>query len=225
MKRKIDRQQSLPPFACDAPSLDALIVELTRHFGDNDLRIQIDIKLPSQELSFASVDELMGHCNLLPDSAQQVWIFMNQWKSDAWRQLIVTSYNGDSPSVTVRSDDVGWAAGATEIVRDFALRHKRWYAPLRPWLIWLIGVLLGILPAGLKYTNLTNGMRGGLEVAIWLLGCALIWSVFLRYKQLFPAFELLIRPKSSWPKKYFNEITVIAAVITAMAAIIALFLK
>lgn len=224
MKRKIDRQHSLPPFACDFPSLDVLISELSRHFGDNDLQITIDIKLPNQELSFASVDEILGHCNLLPDSAQQIWIHMNQWKP-AWRQLTVTSYHGDSPIIIVKSDDVGWAAGATEIVRDFALRHKRWYAPLRPWLIWLIGVVLGILPAGLKYTNVTNGMKGGLELVIWLLGWALIWSVFLRYRQLFPPFELLVRPKSSWLRKYFNEITVVAAVITAMAAIIALFLK
>jgi hypothetical protein len=99
MKRTVDRDQNLPAFACDPPSLQTLISALLAHFGDGEKRLSIDVKLKNEELSFSSMEELMSQQAVLPNTVRDIWISIRDWKSDSTRSVRLSSRYRDMPSV------------------------------------------------------------------------------------------------------------------------------
>jgi hypothetical protein len=92
-------------------------------------------------------------------------------------------------------------------------------------MVWVSAFALGFFPAVLGLPGSPFAIRSIAFTTAWLSGLVLAWAVYFRFKLIFPPFELRIRAEERWIRKFATEITVLAAVISAVAAIIALVQK
>ena len=126
MKREVERERELPAFSLTVGELEALWQRLATLFNDDpsDLLSFIDVRLPSEQLQFASVEELRQYEHLPHQITDfTVTLFKNERSIIIFSGRLLTA----KAKVRARSETEAWCAGAIDTVYSFIQTHKLWY--------------------------------------------------------------------------------------------------
>jgi len=222
MKRSVRRDESLPAFKCDVPALGTAIASLLEQFSDGDPRLSIQVSLGHEELSFVSTDEILAVASSLPSTVYDVTILVFDSSNGRQRYASLTARYDDSLSISAKAESEAWCAGVTEVIRAFAVRHRRWYGALRSWVVWAAAIMMTIGPLFVPSVAKRPVSSLGWADVPWFVTLGALWALSFGYRRVFRPFTLVVRHDESWMRKYATEITVIAALISAAAAVIAL---
>lgn len=237
MKRKVERKKKLPSFAITIEELENLWEKLHSLFDSNNtekLYTSIDIKLPSESLSFDSVNELKEY-KKLPDEIKNFSLCL--WKNG--KRISINSYGFSlSPTeynIYTSAEDEAWCAGAIETAYSFLSSHKRWYnwlnsAPIGCILYILTAIAVlptfynpSVLPITLskQIVSVTENVLLMKTIAsCWLISFIFIACLYLFKSKLFPVGVLQIKNDENVLHKYFTEITIGIAVLTLVVTVI-----
>lgn len=224
MKRTISREVYLPAFACDLASLSSLVSGMLEPFSGGEPTVNIHFTIGKEELSFETFEELFEYRDKLPSSVTELVIRISDW-STSHRWARISSRHHDQVRIYVEGESTSWCAAATEVAQDFAQRHKRWYASLRPWMVFTAGTLLWIIPSLYEKVNANAPSRSPQFVITWIATLLVIGSVYFRFQSIFRPFVLKVRSEERILQRFATEITVIAALVSAAAALLALLSK
>jgi len=216
MKRSFDRDQILPAFKCDLEELEALVQQLLKFFEGGDPHISIHIDFPGEDLEFNSFEELRSYTRL-PNVVTKFRLGIYDWKTGVNRHCSLSLSWSDAAKANAVSDNVSWNAGIIGIIKDFAVRNRRWYGGLRRWMVFVMVMVIGYLP------SVTKGVLANTSFAVaWVLTLALLCLILtLGWERVFPGATLAIRNEPSWLRRYQAEITALGALVSAVAALLA----
>lgn len=221
MKREVQRERMLPAFSLSIGELEALWLRLTALFEDpTNIYTSVDIRLPQEQLEFASLEELKQY-STLPPTVTNFYITL----STSGRRVTIRSgmHWGSRAQVSATSGTEAWCAGAIETVYSFVQSHKVWYhwflsAPVG-WVLALIGyapmVALAVMPKGSKIdTALVIGWVG--IFATFLL-------LYVTKERVLPPGVIRISDRDGVIKKHVAELSLGIAVVSAILTIIGWF--
>ncbi len=127
--------------------------------------------------------------------------------------------SGGPAVVSVTGDSAAWCAGLEERTLDFARRHG---ARARSFIETFALGFTGLI-AGVSTSSAARGMSGG-WIAAQLLGVAIVLYLYISRNRFFPEFEIELRKEETLLTRRGPTIALIAAVISAIAAVFQLFL-
>lgn len=225
MKREVERDKKLPSFAITIEELEILWEKLHSLFDSNNtkkLYTSIDIKLPSESLSFDSVNELKEYKSL-PDEIKN---FSLRLSNNEKRISIRSSGFGLSPSeytIDTNAENEAWCAGAIETAYSFLNAHKRWHSWLKHGFTWWFFYTLVVLLPIIFKSFFSNDFLDTTKID-WLRWISLftIGCLYCFKSKLFPAAVLRIKKDEKFLHRYFTEITIGIGVLTLIATVISI---
>jgi hypothetical protein len=224
MKQIYMRKVKLPAIRLDLASLEAVINRvIVEAFKDEKAAISININEGNGELSFDSFDDLKAHLPELPATSSDLDLRISSFPSTKSLSL---SRGYEHFYVRIMSDSELWNASALEIISSFSKSHMTWYSSshlLYPFIGHFLYPFIGSsifwnLPFLLQQV-FDLELSFGLCAVFWLPG-AILLIVGFRYEQLFPPLVLILSNRESWLNRHSSKITVISAMIGALAAVV-----
>ncbi len=221
MKRSFERRSKLPAFACELATFENLLNEMAEEFPSKSPKLSISVSLSGEDLTFESIEEIRQY-NALPSRISNLSVRLGEYAQEGTRSLSVRSGIMDLPQVYADGPSEAWCAGLVEKTRLFARHHRRWYWFIKPWVVWLLTVVTGgFLSFGAtgpeKYRLSKIGL--GSLLIFWLI----TWYLFFSYGRIFKPMVLITNLEESWLKRYSTELTIAAAVVSALATLYSAF--
>jgi hypothetical protein len=223
LKTEINREKKLPAFEMSLVEADLLIESIRNHAFDRALpvTIEIEIKHRQETLRFESISEMTNHSSLDSRELKFSLLMVQGENSLAIKseQLLAAH-----PVALAKGSTAVWCAGAIEAVAISLARRHIWYGLFIQSRVMVTAVVLfggsllwwvdSIKPAKLP------------EKAGWLVIATIGLMMLLAHfrSTIFPAAVLHIRREENFLKRKGAEITVIATVVAAFAAVLGLFI-
>lgn len=221
MKREVERERELPAFSLTVGELEALCQRLATLFNDPTLlHTSIDVRLPSERLEFASVEELRQYEHLPHQITDfTVTLFKNQ------RSIILSSGRllTAKAKVRARSETEAWCAGAIDTVYSFMQTHKLWYnwfvsAPIG-WLLFIIGNMpLPVLVFMSKDTPIDRVVVFG-----WFGAFLTLLLLYFGRERLLPSGILKISETNGFVRRHVAELSLAIAIVSVILTIVGWF--
>jgi len=217
-------------------------------FGPRTLHVSISVDLPGQDLSFESVDEMRTY-GALPASVTK--LSLSIWDASPYitaltnteRTLTVTAPVppderrhmhlhmtwSNFSYVTAEAPSEAWCAGIVEKTKTFARNQRVWYWFIKPWMVLTLSTIAGYL--AIVPFNLTNFSARNITSGTFITSgtlfvfCMITAYIYFSYARVLPPFVLAIHQKESWLRKHATELTILAAAVSALAAIYTAFKK
>ena len=220
MQRSFERKRRLPAFACDLAECEALVQEISDAFKplNSEPKFSFEIDLPGEMLEFESLDETRKFAGL-PKTVRKFSLTWNDWKIRGRCHLEINYYS--DAHVTVSGPSQAWCAGLTDLALGFAQRHRVWYWWLSERLVWLAILIVLLTPVPTLFKNPQASIDLGTAIA-YLLTIIMLVALLLSFIRVFPSGRLRIRTESSFLGRYNSELTLLAAIVAAIAAVLAL---
>jgi hypothetical protein len=217
MKRTFERKSNLPAFECELATFEHFLNEIAKEFPSGNTHLSINVKSPGENLSFKSVEEMRQYQNL-PFRIGNLTVHIGDYGWEDSRSLYLGNSAFDLPKVSAEGPSEAWCAGLVEKMRLFARQHRSWYWFIKPWVVFILNTLaLVALVVGL------NGPSNYRIPIVGLLSLMIFWLIILyltfSYGRIFKPFVLISGFKESWLKKHSTEITIAAAIVSALAAL------
>jgi len=225
MKKSSTESKDLPRFQTDIPGLQSLVQSLKDYFGQRELRVVWTVVVGKTEYQVENIDEIKS----LPEIDSRLYN-VRLWVSDS--KLLDGAHCslrfGDSltglPRCSVDGQNLPWCVGAVSIFTSFAQKRRVWFSWLRRWHFLLLTIGLWMLPKASKSVNAheTSIVEYGILGICWIL---LMLTMTIWWDRLVPSAVVIIRPEASFLRRNKTELTLIVALIAALAAVGKLFVK
>lgn len=221
VRREVSRRRVLPTFQIDVAELQLLWDRLLDLFAERDkVHASITVELGNEKFDFDHPADML-ECSDLPPTVRNFSFHL----SHAGRRVTIgaSSFVAARPEVRATGDTEAWCAGAVETASSFLDRHRVWYhwflvAPVG-WLLLLCtyGVMLGtvLVPKDLKLpTSIFVG---------WITLTLVLLVLFFSRAKLLPVCSLKIHHEDGFLRRYTSELTLIVAIISAVATVVGIF--
>lgn len=221
MKREVERERELPAFSVTVGELEVLWQRLALLFDDpSNLYASIDVRLPSEQLEFANVEELRQYEHLPPQITDFTIRLSQKGRSVRIRsgRLLTAKAN-----VSATSETEAWCAGAIDTVYSFLQSHKLWYswfvsAPIG-WLLFFVsnmpGPVLLLMPK--------DGKIDRIVVFGWLGAFITLFLLYFGRERLLPSGVLRVSATTGFVRRYVAELSLAIAIVSAILTIIGWF--
>lgn len=207
----------MPAFACELATFEHFLNEMAKEFPSGNPSVSISVKMPGESLSFKSVEEMRQY-QALPFRISNLTVQIGDYLSKDARHLYLGNSALDLPQVSVEGSSEVWCAGLIEKMRLFAKQHRSWYWFIKPWML----MILNLSTSAAVAVGLTSPFQYRLSLlgkgSLIIFLCIVIYLCFC-YGQIFKPFVLISGLKESWLKKYSTELTIAAAMVSALAAL------
>ncbi|OYY95352.1 MAG: hypothetical protein B7Y41_02295 [Hydrogenophilales bacterium 28-61-23] len=222
MKREVERERELPAFSLSIGELEALWARLAALFDDPaDIYSSIDVRLPGEQIEFASLEELKQYA-ALPPRITSFYIRLRKGE----RRVSIRSgkyWATTNAKVSASSETEAWCAGAIETVYSFVQSHKVWYhwflsAPVG----WAL-VLVGNAP-WLASAFMPKGSKIEMPIVIgWAGIVATLLILYFAKERVLPAGIIQVADRDGFIQKHVAELSLGIAVISAILTIVGWF--
>jgi len=218
MKRSFEREAKLTAFRCDLATLESFVTDLCIEFSPDKPRISINID------SFEEIKAL----EMLPASIVTFSIVLSNYKEGNSRYIYLgkATYK---PYIKAKSSSEAWCAGIVEKTKRFAQSNRPWYWFISPWipysLMLLCALILSYSGIGMIVSKQLGTMKTASKLVTVLISLLLAGYLFFAYERIFSPIVLLVRSEESWIKKHSTEITIVAAIVSALATIYSALIK
>lgn len=217
MKIEVEREIRLPAFELERGDLELLWQRMTALFeSGTSLRSTISLSLPSQRLTFDSLQELSDYQML----RGRVTKFSLEIRQN--NRLVALSTGGlfsTAPLLKVQGDSDVWCAGAIEAVVNVITQRRVWYFWLVRFPFTSVFFLLGIIPwikAGPfgTYPNIPTSL-----LLSWItITCLFGYFSFFK-DRLLPVATITFTREMGFVRKYGSELGLILGVISLALAV------
>lgn len=221
MKRSFERDRELPRFRCAPPALESFVEDVRDAFRDGEPRFSITVELNGETAEFEAFGELRA-ATFLPTEVRRFSLHVSDWSRDRHRSFRLWARGAGNPKASAEGDSDAWCAGLVELSRAFASRHRVWYSFIPPWLFGFLLAAFGTVPWIASSLFGTEILSSWSRAVAFLIAWGLLLYLWISSSRIFPSAVLVLQPEEKWIKRYSVEITVIAAAISAVAAILAL---
>ena len=211
MVHSYSRERTLPRFKSDLSAIVSLINDLLESFGGHSPHLSFSVKnSEGEDLTFESIEELEGH-KTFPAQIRSwsLYVFASDRNCSIFAHPYMTTCSAKGPTAA-------WSAGVVESVGDFAQRNRAWYYPFQWWMP-LLAFLLGVI--AIDVTDTTR-----LHWSVWAassVGSIILLYMTFKFASVFPSAVIITSKEESWASKHAAELNVIAAIVSALAAILA----
>jgi hypothetical protein len=223
MKREVERKKKLPAFSFGIGELEILWGRLLALFDSSEtVHCNIEIKLPSENLKFESIEELKRYTQLRGRITK-----FSLWLSQGGRRVLITSsYSfGFPPEVSATAETERWCAGAIETVFSFVQSNRLWYH-------WFVSVPFGVifyLFLFIPFTALMFLPKGqSLDKTLltgWIGIVITLGILYFAKTILLPSSVLRVTQEEGFIRRYAAELSLIIAIITAILTVIGWFFE
>jgi hypothetical protein len=225
IRRTIDRNERLPDFRCDIAQLQSLFNRIIEHFGETaELSMSISVPLKTEKLDFDNFDEMKLYDGLPPKITKYSISLRerNGNKSCSLRTGLLI----EKVQINVSADNEAWCAGITELCRDFAQRHRMWYAFIKRSYLFILFFIMSVIPAISKYLFrddiLFSTFYSGLR---WFFVWISIGMLAYFDDSIFPASIVIIRKERSLWREYVPELSLIVAILALVITIVGVIIQ
>ena len=190
--------------------------------GDTNQYSSMSVSLPGEELSFDSIDEFLAAKLQKPITDFKLHIRAGE--------KIIYLRSGDSlnyfSKISATAPSEAWCAGAIETTMSIVQNNRRWYSGLVriPFGIILFGLLN--LPIALSYMPSSLRLAPSMTSTVaWQAAIAALFLFWLFRHKLLPGAIIVSAPHESFFRKHSVEIGILIASISAILALIQIFVE
>jgi len=213
VKKTLYKTAELAPFSASPQDLSALVAGILAAMKPARLEAQV-----SHEDEHIDIEALYELHEILQTAHPRSTIQIHLYRTGDAKGSFSLDLAVWRSNVTAHDEGEVWAAGTVQTVRDFARKRVRWYYyPEKVLGDWFVGIpiLAGVVGLFLVAFRL--------NLPIWVYGAlgvvllpAVAW-LGRKYGSLFPRFRLDSPTRENIPRRYAPEVTVITAIIAALA--------
>ena len=223
MNREVSREKKLSAFELSMGDLELLLNRLCALFAlPDEVRLNIDIDLKSEQLGFATFAEFRDF-NDLPSRCVDFKIYLSQ---DGRRiSLRSHSFFGAGGRILATADNEAWCAGVVETVSSFIRSRRVWY-----W--WLISAPLGLLLVAYSSFSVSFFLssEGGKQIEskffiAWLGIFLLLIVLNLAKDKSLPPCSIQRVDEIGFVRNHISELGLVIAAISAIISLAGIFVK
>jgi hypothetical protein len=217
MKIEVEREIRLPAFDLERGDLELLLQRMTALFENGaSLRMSISLSLPSQRLTFDSIQEFNDY---QPLRGQVTNFSLDMRQNSRSVELSTGGLFTTAPMLRVKGDSDVWCAGAIESVVHVIRQHRAWYF----WLVRIPFTTIFLLVCAIPWTK-AGPFSAFPEIPLSLLFSWLALTVLFGYfsffkKRLLPVATLTFTREVGFIRKYGSELGLALGAISLVLSI------
>lgn len=217
MKREVEREIRVTAFSLERGDLELIWKRLMALFDPTQsIRKKIAIQIPSEKLTFESIEELLDYSSLR-GIVTKFSIEMRQGQREV--TLSSGSMFSNTPTLKVEGESDIWCAGALEAVNQVVSQRRVWYYWMMNIPYTLIFILMLILP-WLKIGPFSNFPNIAPPLMFSWIIAMVFFGYFSQYRnQVLPAASIVFSKDLGFFRRYAGELGLFLGVLAILMSL------